>query len=59
VAPGEAVATFVRLGSDLAATMAGTASTLAGNVASAVLSTAASAGIAGTVAPEQNASPLS
>ena len=58
VAPGETVATFVRLGSELAGTLAGTASTLASNVAQAVVSTAASAGIVGTVAPEQPASAI-
>lgn len=55
VAPGETVATFVRLGSRLALIVPD----LASNVAQAAVSTAASAGIVGTVAPEQNASPLS
>lgn len=54
VAPGETVATFVRLGSRLVAIVPD----LASNVAQAAVSTAASAGIAGTVAPEQDASPL-
>ena len=54
VAPGETVATFVRLGSRLAAIVPD----LASNAAQAAVSTAASAGIAGTVAPEQAASPL-
>ncbi|MDQ3170652.1 MAG: carboxypeptidase-like regulatory domain-containing protein [Acidobacteriota bacterium] len=58
VAPGETVATFVRLGSELAATMANTAGTLVSNAASAVVSTAASTGITGTVIPEQAVSPL-
>lgn len=58
VAPGETVATFVRLGSELAGTLTGAASTLAGNAAQAVISTAASAGIAGTIAPDQPASAL-
>ena len=55
VAPGETVATFVRLGSRLLAVVPDFAS----NVAQAAISTAASAGIAGTVAPEQSVSPLS
>lgn len=54
VAPGETVATFVRLGSRVIADLAGTA----GMAAQAAVSTAASAGIAGTIAPEQAASPL-
>jgi len=54
VAPGETVATFVRLGSKLIAIVPD----LASNVAQAAVSTAASAGIVGTVAPEQPASPL-
>lgn len=58
VAPGETVATFVRLGSELVGTLTNAASTLASNAAQAVISTAASAGIAGSVAPEQAASPL-
>ena len=58
VAPGETVATFVRLGSEMAATMANTASTLASNAASTVVSTAASAGLTGTIIPEQPVSPL-
>lgn len=52
VAPGETVATFVRLGSKLVGPA------FASNVAQMAVSTAASAGIAGTVAPEQQASPL-
>ena len=54
VAPGETVATFVRLGSRLIAIVPD----LASNAAQAAISTAASAGIAGTIAPEQAASPL-
>lgn len=54
VAPGETVATFVRLGSRLAMIVPD----LASNAAQAAVSTAASAGIAGTVAPERPASPL-
>jgi hypothetical protein len=54
VAPGETVATFVRLGSKLVAIVPD----LASNAAQAAVSTAASAGIAGTVAPEQPASAL-
>ena len=41
IAPGETVATFVRLGSELAGTLTGAASTLAGNAAQAAISTAA------------------
>ena len=52
VAPGETVATFVRLGSKLVAIVPD----LASNAAQAAVSTAASAGIAGTIAPEQPAS---
>jgi hypothetical protein len=48
VAPGETVATFVRLGSRLVAIVPD----LASNVAQAAVSTAASAGIAGTITPE-------
>lgn len=55
VAPGETVATFVRLGSRLVAIVPD----LASNVAQAAVSTAASAGVAGTIAPEQPASPTS
>lgn len=54
VAPGETVATFVRLGSKLVAIVPD----LASNAAQAAVSTAASAGIAGTVAPELPASAL-
>lgn len=54
VAPGETVATFVRLGSNLISI----APDLVSNVAQAAVNTAASAGIAGTVAPERSASPL-
>lgn len=54
VAPGETVATFVRLGSKLV----GIVPNLASNAAQVAVSTAASAGIVGTVAPEQTASPL-
>lgn len=54
VAPGETVATFVRLGSNLAAIVPD----LASNAAQAAISTAASAGIAGTVAPDRPASAI-
>lgn len=54
VAPGETVATFVRLGSRLVAIVPD----LASNAAQAAVSTAASAGIAGTIAPDQPASAL-
>lgn len=60
VAPGETVATFVRLGSKLAMLVPD----LAGNAAQAVVSNAAQAvasgivSVAGTAAPEQPASPL-
>lgn len=54
VAPGETVATFVRLGSTLVANVP----VLAGTVAQTAISAAASAGIVGTIAPEQPASPL-
>lgn len=60
VAPGETVATFVRLGGRLALL----APELAGNAAQAVISNVANAvasgvvSIAGTAAPEQPASPL-
>lgn len=54
VAPGETVATFVRLGSNIV----GIVPDLVGNVGSLVASTAASAGITGSVAPEQPASSL-
>jgi hypothetical protein len=60
VAPGETVATFVRLGGRLALLVPDLASnaaqTVVGNVASAVASGIVS--IAGTAAPEQPASPL-
>lgn len=54
VAPGETVATFVRLGAKLV----GIVPDLASSAAQIAMSGAASAGIAGTVAPEQKASPL-
>ena len=57
VAPGETVATFVRLGSRLALELAGNAAqAVVSNVANAVASGVVS--IAGTAAPEQPASPL-
>ena len=58
VAPGETVATFVRLSSEFALAITNSASTLASNVASTVVSTAAGAGITGTVVPERAVSPL-
>jgi hypothetical protein len=54
VVPGETVATFVRLGSNLALILPD----LASNAAQAAVATAASAGIAGTVAPERPASAI-
>lgn len=54
VAPGETVATFVRLGSRILAIVPD----LASNAAQAAVSTAASAGIAGTIAPDRPASPI-